>query len=47
MMMTEELRGAWLLLVIIQEPVNSGTMVRTADATGLDGMVFGKGSADI
>lgn len=43
----DELQGAWLLLDNIQDPGNIGTMVRTADAAGLDGIVFGKGSADI
>ncbi len=42
-----DLKGAWLLLDNIQDPGNIGTMVRTADAAGLDGIVFGKGSADL
>ncbi|GAA2980591.1 TrmH family RNA methyltransferase [Lentilactobacillus parakefiri] len=42
-----DLRGAWLLLDNIQDPGNIGTMVRTADAAGLNGIVFGKGSADL
>ena len=37
--------GAWLLLDRIQDPGNIGTMVRTADAAGFKGVVFGKGTA--
>ncbi|ASR40512.1 TrmH family RNA methyltransferase [Ligilactobacillus agilis] len=40
-------RGAWLLLDGIQDPGNIGTMVRTADAAGFSGVVFGTGSADL
>ncbi|WP_412988234.1 TrmH family RNA methyltransferase [Pediococcus siamensis] len=39
--------GAWLFLDNIQDPGNIGTMVRTADAAGFAGVVFGKGTADI
>ncbi|MBW1605680.1 RNA methyltransferase [Lactobacillus sp. Sy-1] len=38
-------RGGWLLLDQIQDPGNIGTMVRTADAMGLSGVVFGRGTA--
>ncbi|UQS86690.1 RNA methyltransferase [Nicoliella spurrieriana] len=38
-------RGGWLLLDQIQDPGNIGTMVRTADAMGLQGVVFGAGTA--
>ena len=41
------IEGAWLLLDNIQDPGNIGTMVRTADAAGFEGVVFGKGTADI
>ncbi|MDH5104293.1 RNA methyltransferase [Lentilactobacillus diolivorans] len=43
----DDLDGSWLLLDSIQDPGNIGTMVRTADAAGMNGVVFGKGSADI
>ncbi|MDM7517618.1 RNA methyltransferase [Lentilactobacillus sp. TOM.63] len=42
-----DLIGAWLLLDNIQDPGNIGTMVRTADAAGVSGVVFGRGTADI
>lgn len=42
-----ELTGGWLLLDNVQDPGNVGTMIRTADAFGLSGVVLGKGSADI
>lgn len=38
--------GAWLLLDNIQDPGNVGTLVRTADAAGFKGVVFGEGTAD-
>lgn len=38
--------GAWLFLDAIQDPGNVGTMVRTADAAGFKGVVFGQGSVD-
>lgn len=38
--------GAWLFLDGIQDPGNVGTMVRTADAAGFAGVVFGQGSVD-
>ncbi len=31
----------------VQDPGNVGTLIRTADAAGLDGVVLGKGSADL
>lgn len=37
--------GAWLLLDQIQDPGNIGTMVRTADAAGFNGVVFGTGTS--
>ncbi|KRL04230.1 TrmH family RNA methyltransferase [Liquorilactobacillus oeni] len=39
--------GAWLLLDAVQDPGNIGTMVRTADAAGFKGVIFGKKTADI
>ncbi|QIL50273.1 RNA methyltransferase [Weissella coleopterorum] len=38
--------GAWLFLDAIQDPGNVGTMIRTADAAGFTGVVFGQGSVD-
>lgn len=42
-----ELAGKWLLLDNVQDPGNIGTMVRTADAAGFSGVVFGRGTADL
>lgn len=42
-----DLGGAWLLLDEVQDPGNIGTMVRTADAAGFRGVVFGNGTADM
>lgn len=39
--------GSWLLLDNVQDPGNVGTMIRTADAAGLSGVVLGDGSSDI
>ncbi|GGC82427.1 TrmH family RNA methyltransferase [Enterococcus wangshanyuanii] len=39
--------GRWLLLDNVQDPGNVGTMIRTADAAGLTGVVLGSGCADI
>lgn len=38
-------QGGWLFLDQVQDPGNIGTMVRTADAAGLTGVVLGQGSA--
>ncbi|WP_429970985.1 TrmH family RNA methyltransferase [Fructilactobacillus sp. Tb1] len=40
-----ELSGAWLLLDDVQDPGNIGTMVRTADAAGFTGVIFGDGTS--
>ncbi|KRK97937.1 rRNA methylase [Secundilactobacillus odoratitofui DSM 19909 = JCM 15043] len=40
-----EATGGWLLLDRIQDPGNIGTMVRTADAAGFTGVVFGQGTS--
>lgn len=50
--MTEEslvtnFAGSWLLLDNVQDPGNVGTMIRTADAAGFNGVVIGEGTADI
>ncbi|WP_281165079.1 TrmH family RNA methyltransferase [Liquorilactobacillus sicerae] len=42
-----DLAGKWLLLDNVQDPGNIGTMVRTADAAGFTGVVFGRGTADL
>lgn len=42
----DTLAGSWLLLNRVQDPGNIGTMVRTADAAGLTGVVLGTGSVD-
>ncbi|WP_207695158.1 TrmH family RNA methyltransferase [Enterococcus sp. DIV0212c] len=39
--------GAWLLLDNVQDPGNVGTMIRTADAAGLSGVIIGAGTADV
>ncbi len=41
--------GQPLLMVLdgIQDPGNAGTMIRTADAAGVDGVIFLEGSADV
>lgn len=40
-------QGKWLLLDCVQDPGNVGTMIRTADAAGFDGVILGAGCADI
>ncbi|KAF1303487.1 RNA methyltransferase [Enterococcus saccharolyticus] len=44
---TMDLTGKWLLLDNVQDPGNVGTMIRTADAAGFDGVILGEGTADI
>lgn len=39
-------RGRWLLLDGVQDPGHVGTLIRTAAAAGLDGVILGEGSAD-
>ncbi|KUP06798.1 RNA methyltransferase [Bacillus coahuilensis m2-6] len=42
-----ELEGtAYLLLDGVQDPGNIGTMIRTADAAGFDGVIMGEGTVD-
>ncbi|MEK4147075.1 RNA methyltransferase [Robertmurraya sp. FSL W8-0741] len=44
----EELKGKQFLLIdAVQDPGNLGTMIRTADAAGMDGIIVGHGSVDI
>lgn len=45
----EEAQAQWqrvLLVDAVQDPGNIGTMIRTADAAGLDAVILGKGCAD-
>lgn len=44
--MPTDTTGQWLLLDNVQDPGNIGTMVRTADAAGFTGVIFGSGTAD-
>jgi len=37
----------FLLIDAVQDPGNIGTMIRTADAAGIDAVIVGKGSVDI
>lgn len=39
--------GKWLLLDGVQDPGNVGTLIRTADAAGYQGVIIGEGTADI
>ncbi|HLR92661.1 MAG TPA: RNA methyltransferase [Atopostipes sp.] len=41
------INGPILLLDAVQDPGNVGTMVRTADAAGFQGVFFGKGTVDL
>jgi len=46
---TAEEQEGWkslLLIDAVQDPGNIGTMIRTADAAGIDAVILGKGSAD-
>ncbi|MBT2638539.1 MULTISPECIES: RNA methyltransferase [unclassified Bacillus (in: firmicutes)] len=38
---------SYLLIDSVQDPGNLGTMIRTADAAGIDAVVVGKGSVDM
>ncbi|MCM3704511.1 MULTISPECIES: TrmH family RNA methyltransferase [Cytobacillus] len=43
----EEVKGKQFLLVdAVQDPGNLGTMIRTADAAGIDAVIVGEGSVD-
>lgn len=45
----EEEQQNWkrvLMIDAVQDPGNVGTMIRTADAAGIDAVILGKGSAD-
>ncbi|AQW21968.1 RNA methyltransferase [Lentilactobacillus curieae] len=43
----DDVKGRWILLDNVQDPGNLGTIVRTADAAGLKGVVLGGSSVDI
>jgi RNA methyltransferase, TrmH family len=45
----QQLEGGktFLLIDSVQDPGNLGTMIRTADAAGIDAVIVGKGSVDI
>lgn len=43
----ERLEGQYLLIDRVQDPGNVGTMIRTADAAGLTGVILGEGSVDV
>lgn len=46
---TDDESASWRKLLFIdavQDPGNIGTMIRTADAAGMDAVILGKGSAD-
>ncbi|WP_209122048.1 RNA methyltransferase [Alkalihalobacillus sp. BA299] len=40
-------RGRYLFIDAVQDPGNVGTIIRTADAAGIDGVVLGEGSVDL
>lgn len=42
-----EITGPFLLLDAVQDPGNVGTMIRTADAAGFQGVFLGKGTVDL
>lgn len=42
-----EIAGPFLLLDAVQDPGNVGTMIRTADAAGFQGVILGKGTVDL
>ncbi|MEK4028589.1 RNA methyltransferase [Pseudobacillus sp. FSL P4-0506] len=45
--LSKTLQGrTYLLIDAVQDPGNIGTMIRTADAAGLDGIILGMGCAD-
>lgn len=45
--MPEVLSGRFLVLEDVQDPGNVGTMIRTADAAGFDGVIVSEKTADI
>lgn len=47
MLLPENLKGRYLVLEDVQDPGNVGTMIRTADAAGFDGVFLTEKTADI
>jgi len=45
--MPNTIKGPFLLLDAVQDPGNVGTMIRTADAAGFQGVFLGKGTVDL
>ena len=45
--MPDKLSGKYLFLEDVQDPGNLGTIIRTADAAGFDGVFISKHSADL
>lgn len=43
----ETANGPYLLLDAVQDPGNVGTLIRTADAAGFQGVILGKGTVDL
>lgn len=43
----ESISGPFLLLDAVQDPGNVGTMIRTADAAGFQGVILGDGTVDL
>lgn len=43
----EKVTAPFLLLDAVQDPGNVGTMIRTADAAGFQGVILGKGTVDL
>ncbi|WP_125769915.1 TrmH family RNA methyltransferase [Companilactobacillus furfuricola] len=42
-----ELSGQWVILANVQDPGNVGTIIRTADAAGYDGVITSLDTADV
>ncbi|MFZ3588407.1 TrmH family RNA methyltransferase [Bacillus sp. DJP31] len=43
----EAATGAYLLIDAVQDPGNLGTLIRTADAAGISGVIVGEGTVDV
>ena len=43
----ERVEGKYLVIDGVQDPGNVGTMIRTADAAGMTGVILGEGSVDV
>ena len=46
LVINESMNGPFLVLDCVQDPGNVGTMIRTADAFGINNILIGKGTAD-